>query len=83
MFKSVTIISKIEIKATAQTVTTFSHMHSIFKIFTYHYLFKVGVKGGNTHIVKLKERSYTSRKWATHHMLCSHVVAGCLRNNIE
>lgn len=81
--RSTTMLSKIENKATAHTVTTFSRMNMMFRIRTHQYPFKGGWKGGKTHVVNSTERSCTCGKWATHHMPCSHAVAGYLKNGVR
>ncbi|XP_074360502.1 uncharacterized protein LOC141700696 [Apium graveolens] len=81
--RSSAMLSKIETKATAHMVTTYSRMQAMFSVRTQQYMHKGGVKGGNTQVGKLRERSCTCRKWATHHMPCSHAVAGCMKNSIQ
>ncbi|XP_074374676.1 uncharacterized protein LOC141715091 [Apium graveolens] len=81
--RSSAMLSKIETKASAHMVTTYSRKQAMFSVRTHQYMFKGGVKGGNTLVVKLKERICTCGKWATHHIPCSHAVAGCMKNNIQ
>ncbi|XP_074373886.1 uncharacterized protein LOC141714254 [Apium graveolens] len=64
-------------------VTTYNCMQAMFSVRTHQYMHKGGVNGGNTQVIKLRERSCTCEKWATHHMPCSHAVAGCMKNSIQ
>ena len=77
------MIEKIISKATAHTVTTFSRADGIFKITTFRYQVKGVAKGGKEHVVNVSDQSCTCGKWAAFHMPCSHVVAGCMHNNLN
>ncbi|KAK1382583.1 SWIM-type domain-containing protein [Heracleum sosnowskyi] len=44
---------------------------------------KRGQKGGNEQIVRLMEGICTCNKWQTFHIPCSHVLACCVKQNLE
>ncbi|XP_074351474.1 uncharacterized protein LOC141690585 [Apium graveolens] len=46
--RSPAMLSKIETKASVHMVTTYSRMQAMFSVRTHQYMFKGGVKGGNT-----------------------------------
>lgn len=80
--RTMAMLAKINTKATAHTVKTFSRPDGMFEVLTNQYTVKGVVKGGNTQVVNLSTRSCTCGKWATHHLPCSHVVAGCMKNKL-
>ncbi|KAK1382568.1 hypothetical protein POM88_020303 [Heracleum sosnowskyi] len=70
-------------KAKSHTVHTFSKQRGIFKVVTQRYRVKGGTKGGRTQNVDISQRSCTCGKWISHHLPCSHVMAGCLAENLD
>lgn len=70
-------------KAKAHSVTTHSRQHGIFTVFTQRYRVKGCTKGGNQQNVDISKKTCTCGKWKCHHMPCSHVMAGCLVDNID
>ncbi|XP_074352269.1 uncharacterized protein LOC141691429 [Apium graveolens] len=78
------MLAKIQRKATGHTVITFHRARGILKIVTRQYTTAKGrVKGGKTQVVNLNNRTCTCGKWATHHMMCSHAMAGCIRHGLS
>ena len=77
------MLRKIEEKATAHTVVTFSRGNGIFSVLTHRYQKGTFWKGGHRQNVNIFDRTCTCGKWTTHHMSCSHAVAGCMANNIN
>ncbi|XP_074356547.1 uncharacterized protein LOC141696287 [Apium graveolens] len=82
--RSAAMLAKIRRKTTKHTVITFHHLCGIMKILTHQYTTAKGtVKGGKTQVVNLNDRTCTCGKWATHHMLCSHAMAGCITHGLS
>ncbi|XP_074354039.1 uncharacterized protein LOC141692963 [Apium graveolens] len=81
---SAAMLAKIQRKATGHTVITFHRARGILKIVTHQYTTPKGrVKGGKTQVVNLNDRTCTCGKWVTHHMMCSHAMAGCIRHGLS
>ncbi|XP_074352014.1 uncharacterized protein LOC141691174 [Apium graveolens] len=82
--RSASMLAKIRRKETGHTVITFHHLHGIMKILTHQYTTAKGkVKGGKTQVVNLNDHTCTCGKWATHHMLCSHAMEGCITHGLS
>ena len=81
--RTVAMLTKIQRKATAHMVKTFSRGDGIFTVRTHQFPYKGGMKGGTIQVVNISEHSCTCGKWATHHLSYSHVVAGCMKNKID
>ncbi|XP_074355735.1 uncharacterized protein LOC141695386 [Apium graveolens] len=82
--RSAAMLAKIRRKTTGHTVITFHRLRGIMKILTHQYTTaKWTVKGGKTQVVNLNDRTCTCGKWSTHHMLCSHAMAGCITHGLS
>ncbi|XP_074328069.1 uncharacterized protein LOC141665981 [Apium graveolens] len=82
--RSAAMLAKIRRKATGHAIITFHRLRGIMKILTHQYTTAKGtVKGGKTQVVNLNDRTCTCGKWATHHMLCSHAMAGCITHGLS
>ncbi|XP_074359579.1 uncharacterized protein LOC141698872 [Apium graveolens] len=82
--RSAAMLAKIRRKTTGHTVITFHRLRGIMKILTHQYTTAKGtVKGGKTQVVNLNDRMCICGKWATHHMLCSHAMAGCITHGLS
>ncbi|XP_074346513.1 uncharacterized protein LOC141685304 [Apium graveolens] len=78
------MLAKIQRKATGHMVITFHRARGILIIVTYKYTTAKGrVKGGKTQVINLNDRTCMCGKWVTHHMMCSHAMAGCIRHGLS
>lgn len=81
--RTIAMLTKIQTRASAHKVETFSRQHGIFSVLTHRYQYKTVWKGGHRQNVNIRDHTCTCGKWTCHHLPCSHAVAGCMVNNIN
>lgn len=68
-----TMLTRAVKRGSGHDVTLFDRNTWLFQVLTR----KVGLKGGNTHTVRIQEGTCTCGKWQSYRIPCSHVIAAC------
>ncbi|KAK1379328.1 hypothetical protein POM88_026072 [Heracleum sosnowskyi] len=66
-------------RASGHHVKLFDRETWLFQVVTR----KVGLKGGNSHTVRIKESTCTCGKWQTYRIMCSHLIACCVNIKLK